>query len=199
MRMNDIARIRKEMEKRLEAKRFEHTLGVAYTAACMSMIYGVNPRKAELAGLLHDCAKGLSDKKMVSLCEKYNLSMSDIEKEHPYLLHSKVGSFIAMKEFGIEDEDVINAILNHTTGRPCMSELEKIVFVADYIEPNRKPLPELPMTRKLAFADLDRAVLKILEDTLVYLNEQGNDIDTRTQETCDFYKEVIKERGKHEF
>ena len=55
------------------------------------------------------------------------------------------------------------------------------------------------MTRKLAFADLDRAVLKILEDTLVYLNEQGNDIDTRTQETCDFYKEVIKERGKHEF
>ena len=110
-----------------------------------------------------------------------------MERRNPFLLHAKVGSFIAMDEYGVTDSDVINAILNHTTGRPGMSMLEKIVFIADYIEPGRKQAPNLSEVRKLAFMDLDRALLRILENTLSYLKESGGELDPLTQKTYDYY------------
>jgi predicted HD superfamily hydrolase involved in NAD metabolism len=82
------------------------------------------------------------------------------------LLHAKVGSFLAKEKYGIEDEDVLNAIRYHTTGRPCMSTLEKILYIADYIEPGRKHASNLLQIRRMAFQDLDKTLFKILEDTL---------------------------------
>ncbi|MBQ9927767.1 MAG: bis(5'-nucleosyl)-tetraphosphatase (symmetrical) YqeK [Lachnospiraceae bacterium] len=180
------------MEKNLDHKRFEHTLGVAYTAAALAMRYEVDILKAQTAGLLHDCAKCLSDEKRLSICEKHNIQMNEIEHNNPFLLHAKVGSYIAMKKFQIHDKDVINAILNHTTGRPGMSSLEKIIYIADYIEPGRKQAPNLAEIRKLAFQDLDLALVKILSDTLDYLKTTNTDIDPMTQQTYDYYKEFIK-------
>ncbi len=187
MKTNDLSKIRKAMEKALDAKRYEHTLGVAYTAAALAMRYGENIKNAQLAGLLHDCAKCLSDEKRLSICKKHNISINEIERRNPFLLHAKVGSFLAMDEYRVTDPDVVNAILNHTTGRPCMSALEKIVFVADYIEPGRKHAPNLREIRKLAFVDLDEALLKILGDTLVYLEEGGGETDPMTQKTYEYY------------
>lgn len=187
MKSSEMIKIRKAMEKTLDAKRYEHTLGVEYTAAALAMRYDAPIMSAQLAGLLHDCAKCLSNDKKLSICEKYNISVNEIEKRNPFLLHAKVGSFLAMNEYGVDDPDVINAILNHTTGRPGMSLLEKIVFIADYIEPGRKQAPNLAEIRKLAFVNLDQALIRILEDTLVYLKDSGGEMDPMTGKTYAYY------------
>ncbi|MBR3509530.1 MAG: bis(5'-nucleosyl)-tetraphosphatase (symmetrical) YqeK [Lachnospiraceae bacterium] len=175
------------MEEVQTGKRFQHTLGVEFTAASMAMKYGMPVWQAQLAGLLHDCAKCLSDEKLLKVCNKNNLSVSDIEKRNPYLLHGKVGAFLAKTEYGIEDEDILNAIEWHTTGRPGMSELEKIIFIADYIEPGRKQAPNLTEVRKLAFENLDQAMIKILKDTLEYLKSGKGEIDPMTLKTYQYY------------
>ena len=193
MKIVELKKIRKAMEKALDGKRFEHTLGVEYTAAALAMRYGASLKDAQLAGLLHDCAKCLSDEKRLSICEKHNISVTEYERRNPSLLHAKVGSFMAMEEYGVTDSDVIHAILNHTTGRPGMSLLEKIVFVADYIEPGRDKAANLSEIRQLAFMDLDRALLRILEDTLVYLESDEEEIDPQTRKTYEYYRDLAKE------
>lgn len=192
-RINELSKIRRSMEKTLDPKRYEHTLGVEFTAAALAMRYDASVQNAQLAGLLHDCAKCLSDEKRLAICERHNISINDVEKRNPYLLHAKVGSFLAMDEYGVTDSDVIHAILNHTTGRPGMSLLEKIIFIADYIEPGRKQAPNLQMIRKLAFINLDEALIKILEDTLTYLKESGGEIDPMTEKTYQYYRREIDE------
>jgi predicted HD superfamily hydrolase involved in NAD metabolism len=188
MKTIELRKIRKAMERALDARRYEHTLGVEYTAAALAMRYDASIKNAQLAGLLHDCAKCLSDEKRLSLCEKHNISINETERRNPALLHAKVGSFLAMDEYGVDDPDVIYAILNHTTGRPGMSTLEKIIFVADYIEPGRHKASNLDEIRHLAFEDLDAAMIHILGDTLEYLESEGGDIDPMTRKTYDYYR-----------
>lgn len=192
----DISKIRKAMEKSLDPKRFEHTLGVAYTAAALAMCNQVDTEKAIVAGLLHDCAKGLSNDKRLSICENRNMSVSEVERKNPSLLHAKVGSIMAMEEYDIEDMDIIQAIMNHTTGRPGMSTLEKIIFVADYMEPGRNKAKNLEIIREMAFKDLEKALFKILEDTLAYLEESEEEIDDITKKTYDYYREIRESEGK---
>nr|WP_300837120.1 bis(5'-nucleosyl)-tetraphosphatase (symmetrical) YqeK [uncultured Acetatifactor sp.] len=182
------------MEKIQDGKRFEHTLGVEYTAAALAMRYDCDVRKAQIAGLLHDCAKCLTDEKRLSICRKHKIPITTVEKKNPFLLHAKVGAYLARNKYGIKNQDILNAICNHTTGRQNMSTLEKIVFIADYIEPGRTHAPNLAEIRKLAFVDLDKAFLRILEDTLDYLNDTGGDIDPMTEETWKFYNN----RGQEE-
>lgn len=189
MKSADLKRIRRKMEKTLDPKRFEHTLGVTYTAAALAMCHQVDINKAQIAGLLHDCAKCMDNEKKISICQKHNIQINEIEKKNPFLLHAKVGSYIAMKKFNISDPDIINSILNHTTGRPGMSALEKIVYIADYIEPGRKQAPNLTEVRQLAFQDLDKALLKILNNTLSYLEESSDAIDPMTRRTYEYYLE----------
>ena len=192
-------KIKKYLKKHLTKERYHHTVGVAYTAMSMAMKYNPQPDnnefmiKAEIAGLLHDCAKCMDNDKKIRICNKNQISYSKIEAENPYLLHGKVGAYIARKEFDILDEDILNAITWHTTGRPDMSLLEKIIFVADYIEPSRRPIPELNLIRQLAFTDIYHAVIKILENTLKYLNEKGSPIDDMTQKTYDSYIRTERE------
>ena len=193
MKTADLKKIRKSMEKELDAKRYEHTLGVAYTAAALAMCNDVDPVKAETAGLLHDCAKCFSDDKKISVCRKNKREINSVESRNPYLLHAKAGYCIAKNKFDIEDQDILNAILNHTTGRPGMSTLEKIIYIADYIEPSRKQAPNLSEVRKLAFQNLDQALLKILTDILSYLESGGGEIDPLTKETYDYYADLLAE------
>ena len=188
MKNVDIGKIRKKMEKTLDPKRYEHTLGVAYTASCLAMCHGADPVKAKVAGLLHDSAKCMTNEKRIAICKRNHLPISQVEWENPFLLHAKVGSYLAKSEYHITDQDILNAILYHTTGRPGMSLLEKIVYVADYIEPSRKQAPHLSDIRKLAFHDLDEALFRIMKDTLEYLQGIGNTVDQMTQETYDFYQ-----------
>lgn len=188
----DFKNIRKKLEKELDAKRFEHTLGVAYTAAALAMRYQADLEKAQLAGLLHDCAKCISNEKKLSICEKHHIPISEIERKNPFLLHAKAGCYIARKQYHIQDQDILNAISNHTTGRPGMSLLEKIIYIADYIEPGRKQAPNLTRIRQLAFQDLDQALLGILRDTLKYLESIDSPVDAMTRQTYDYYLENQK-------
>lgn len=189
-------KIKKYLKKQLTKDRYQHTLGVAYTATAMAMKYNPDTtnsdfiKKAELAGLLHDCAKCMSNEKKIKLCKKNNISYTEFEAENAYLLHGKVGAYVAKSKFGITDDDILQAITWHTTGRPNMSLLEKIVFIADYIEPMRKPISELDLIRQLAFDDIDKAMEKILSNTLMFLEEKGSPIDEMTKTTYESYIQI---------
>lgn len=187
MKTNELNKIRKALKKALDDKRYEHTIGVEYTAAALAMRYDESVLNARIAGLLHDCAKCLSNEKKLSICSKHNISINESEKKNPFLLHAKVGGFLAKDKYHISDSEIINAIVNHTTGRPGMSLLEKIIFVADYIEPGRKQAPNLQEIRKLAFVDLEQALVKILEDTLKYIEASEDVIDPMTSQTYAYY------------
>ena len=196
-RLNKIELIR-TLEQELNYKRFVHTLAVAGTASSLAMCYGMSVEKAELAGLLHDCAKCIDVRKMQKLCEKAGLEISPFEAGSGSLLHSKAGSVLAAEKYGCTDPDILNAIRYHTTGRPGMSLLEKIIFVADYIEPGRFTAKNLPEIRKMAFEDIDETLLKILYDTLVYLNSTGNTVDPMTQKTYDYYRQMMAEVNRYD-
>lgn len=183
----EMEQLRKAMKKAQDKDRYEHTLAVAYTSACLATLNDVDAEKALRAGLLHDCAKCIPTEQKLSLCKQYGIAVSAIEKRNPSLLHAKLGAVLAKEKYGETDVDVLNAIENHTTGRKNMSMLEKIVFIADYIEPNRSKAQNLTLIRKLAFSDIDAALVKILEDTLKYLEGTGTEIDPNTKETLDFY------------
>lgn len=187
-----IQKIKHELKKELDKDRYQHTLGVMYTASCLAMAQGIDMEQAMLAGLLHDCAKCIPNHQKVKLCEKHQLPMSDIEKENPFLLHAKLGAFLAQSKYEVEDPDILHAISVHTTGEADMNLLDKIIFVSDYIEPHRDKAPNLTEIRKLAFEDLDRAVLKILYDTLHYLNQKKGSIDKKTHETYEFYQKLLE-------
>ena len=143
--------------------------------------------KAMLAGLLHDCAKCLSTEKKIGLCVKKNIDITEVEISNPGLLHAKAGMVLAEEEYGIKDAQILHAIRVHTTGEADMGLLDKILFVADYIEPNRCEAPRLEEIRKLAFSDLDRTVAEILYDTINFLNTKSGAIDPTTQITYNYY------------
>ena len=157
------------------------------------MRYSYDLEKAMLAGLMHDCAKCMPNAKKLKVAEKNHLEITDLERSNPFMLHAKLGAFLARKKYDIDDEEVLSAIRWHTTGRPGMTLLDKIVYVADYIEPKRDKAPNLPMIRQMAFVDLDGALLKILEDTLGYLGTSTENIDSMTKMTYDYYKNQLQE------
>lgn len=188
----DLDKLTKKVKRNLTAHRYIHTMGVMYTSASLAMRYDFDINHAMTAGLLHDCAKKMSYGDLIKWCENNKIETSDVEKLNPELLHAKVGSKLAEKKYGIKDEDILNSIKYHTTGRPAMSTLEKIIYVADFIEPGRKELPKLNEIRKEAFIDIDKCIILILESTLSYLHEKGSLIDNATQETYNYY--VNKEK-----
>ena len=188
--MNErLNKIKKTLKKELDKDRYEHTLGVMYTSACLAMANGYDMEKAQLAGLLHDCAKCIPNEKKLKICAKNNIPVTQVEKDNPFLLHAKVGAFLARVLYEVEDEEILHAISVHTTGAPAMNTLDKIVFIADYIEPKRDKAANLKEIRKTAFEDLDEALKMILSDTIHYLNGSKNDknIDPMTIETYHYY------------
>lgn len=192
---HNFQKLQKMMRSELDRERYEHTLGVMYTAAALAMCHGADTKEAMTAGLLHDCAKCIPNKEKIKICEQYHLDISSVEYVNPSLLHAKLGAFLAVKKYHIKSEEVLNAISSHTTGRPGMSLLEKIVYIADYMEPGRAELPNMKVIRKLAFHDIDECLYRILKDSLVYLASKELPIDPMTKETYDYYKEKL---GKQE-
>ncbi len=175
----------------LNPKRYEHTLGVMYTAGALAMRYHEDMYHALFAGLLHDCAKGFPESAIITLCNSLRIPITEVERKNPGLLHAKLGACLAQKEYGISDAYVLNAIACHTTGRPNMSLLDKILYVADYMEPNRCEAPNLDEIRRLAFEDIDECLYAILESTVAYLKQKDAVIDSMTEETYLYYKKEL--------
>lgn len=190
--------IQEELKKVLKRKRYNHTIGVRYTAQALAMCFDEDVEKAGYAGMLHDCAKYLSDEEMLVECRKHHIVCSDTEKLRPSLLHAKLGACYARELYGIEDDQILSGIRWHTTGKPGMNNFEKIIFIADYIEPGRKMIPGMEEIRRAAFCNLDEAMYLILENTLSYLEDTSKSskdmIDSYTEDAYDFYKELRRRR-----
>ena len=180
-----------KVQKDLKHKRFIHSVGVAGTAASLAMKYGADVFKAQVAGILHDCAKCYDDDELVSLCKKNDIEVTSFEEEHGFLLHAKYGAFMAKEKYEIEDEDILSAIRWHTTGHENMTLLEKIIYIADYIEPSRNKAHNLDHIRVLAFnsSNIDEVLLPIMKGTIEYLRKDKSSLDTTTLAAYKFYKE----------
>ena len=184
--------LQKELKVALKKRRYQHTLGVSYTAGALAMRYGADVERALVAGLLHDCAKSMTDEELLHFAKEHDLPVSESEERLGFLLHAKVGAYLAQHKYDVDDEEILNAIRFHTTGRPDMTMMEKIIFTADYIEPNREDLIDLDICRREAFLDLDRAVYLIAEASMKHIIEKKTEMDPSTVETRDYYKQLMK-------
>lgn len=179
----------------LKPTRLTHTFGVRDLALKLASVYNVDLYKAEVSALLHDCAKYMPFDEKINLCEQYNQEVSEFEKNNDALLHAKAGACLSIEKYHVFDEEIFNAIKYHTTGRPDMTLLEKIIFLSDYCEVNRTHSDKLPYYRELALTEIDKCVALILKDTLDYLRvgktNEGAMIDPMTNESFEFYKKYI--------
>lgn len=174
-----------QLKRVLSPKRFRHTLGVEETALKLANIYNINEDKACYAALLHDCAKELPLEKVKAGCLQYQIDLTLMEN-YRQIVHSFLGAKIAENEYDIWDSEIIDAIRYHTTGRANMSLLEKIIFISDYIEPNRRVFSGLEEIRELTYNNLDGAVLKALKNTILYLEKGHKKVHPLTREAKNY-------------
>ncbi|MCI9162832.1 MAG: HD domain-containing protein [Lachnospiraceae bacterium] len=179
---------RKQLKSKLDPMRYEHSLSVSFTCVALAMRYGYDIHRAELAGLLHDCAKRYGDNELMVKCQKHGIKLTEGEKKAPAVIHATYGAWMAEHKFGIQDEEILSAIRCHTTGKPEMSILDKILYIADYIEPRRNKASNLDQIRYLAFQDLDQTMYEILDGTLAYLKKKDVGIDPMTQCAYEYFK-----------
>lgn len=168
----------------LKPKRMPHVLGTEQEAVCLAERYGADVTKARIAALLHDCTKKLDMDEQLALCRQYAIPLDELEQKALKLLHSKTGAAIARDVFAVDGE-VYNAILYHTTGKPDMTLLEKIIYLADYIEPTRD-FPGVETLRKTVYEDLDRGLLLGLTMTIDEMEEMGNPVHHMTRDARDY-------------
>lgn len=171
----DIWLYEKCVEKQLSPKRMQHTRGCVQTACELAEIWGADVEKAHVAALLHDITKEQSLPAQLKLCEKHDIIISDTQRKVPELLHAVTGAKLVHAEFSIP-EDVCSAIRWHTTGKPDMTVLEKVIWLADLIEPGRD-FPGVDEIREMARRDLDAALLMGFGRTIQYLTENKRIID----------------------
>lgn len=157
-----------KLKTMISGKRIEHSLNVRDVAVRLASHYGADVEKARVAGLLHDCAKGFRCDEALKLAKEYELQLDKVTLNHHALLHAPLGAKIAQVEFGITDEEILDAIRFHTTGRENMTLLDKIVCLADYIEPGRgfRGIDEI---RSLAFSDINMALGKAFGSTINFI------------------------------
>ncbi len=172
----------KKLAEKVKGEKFEHSLGVEKTALALAERYGANREKAGLAGLLHDYTKQMDN---VALAGKYGIAYLT-EKT----LHGHTAAALLKEKGYVEDEEVLSAIKWHTTGKAGMNMLEKIVYIADYMEPNRD-FPGVEKLRELAFANIDKAVLLGLQMSINHIIENKSLIDTDSVEAYNYYRRLF--------
>ena len=164
----------------LNPNRVAHVLGCRDTAIAMAKHWGADETDAARAGLLHDITKALDGPRQLTLAGEYGIMLSAFQQKNPKTLHALTGSLVAEHLFG-ENDEVVQAVRYHTTGKADMSLLEKIIYVADYMEPNRD-FPGVETLRELAFSDLDAALNMGLTMTLNLLNQRGSEVSPETRD-----------------
>jgi len=181
----------KIVAEQLTEHRYVHTLGVMETAIRLAKTYGGDVKKAELAAIFHDYAKFRPKAEMEKIIKGQDMP-AILLKHNSELWHAPVGAYLVNKEVGIKDKEVLQAIKYHTSGRPNMTMLEKIIYVADYIEPGRH-FPGVEEVRELAEINLNQALLKSLQNTMIFLLKKNQAIYPDTIET---YNSLVLKGGK---
>jgi predicted HD superfamily hydrolase involved in NAD metabolism len=154
-----------KLKKSIRTDRYIHSVNVMNSALSLARLYSVDENKAAVAGLLHDCAKDLKNEDAYEIYKKFDIETDEITKRQPRLLHGPVGAYIAEICYGITDKEILNAIKFHTTGKENMNMLEKIIFISDYIEPERN-FPGVDDIREWVTKDIDRAIVLALDSTI---------------------------------
>lgn len=183
------------LKAHLDEERFEHSLGVAQTAVELAKRFGVNEEKAYIAGLLHDCAKRFSTKELIEII-KNNISVEECEMINPKTYHAPAGAYVAKKEFGIEDDEILSAIRWHTIGKLYMTDFEKVIFIADKIEPRTRPQEMIDYIKPALDKDngLDMALLQCYKGTIKSLADRNLKICISTIE---IYNELLNKYEQH--
>lgn len=163
-----IKQMKEQLAQNLSEKRYKHSVNVSKTAKELAKKFGCDPEKAKIAGLLHDCARELTSNRLLSTAEAFGIVVGEIERAQSVLLHALIGAKVAEADYGVSDPEILHAIAVHTTGGPNMTILDKIIFLADVIEPGRS-FPGVELIRKLAEEDLDKAVLAAYNQSILYL------------------------------
>ncbi len=179
-----------KLKENLIEKRFKHSIQVAKEAKRLAIEHNIDKEKAFLAGLIHDCCKCFPLPKIYETSKKYNFKLDDVLQKQPDLAHSFLGYYVAKDVYNIQDEDILNSIKYHTTGRENMSSLEKIIYIADYIEPTRVYFEGVDMARELAYKDLDKAMAYILNSTIEFNSKKGRLIHPLSIEAYNYYKNL---------
>lgn len=174
-----------KLKASMKESRFKHSLGVMDTSIILARRYGEDVKKAEHAGLIHDCARDIPVETQLKMAENFGILLDDIEKHEPVLIHGPLGAEIARRTFGIEDEEILKAVRLHTTGDKNMTLLEKIVFLSDYIEPGRC-FPGVEDLRVKAFKDLDEAIISAFDSTIRYVVGRQGLLHPRTVNARNF-------------
>jgi predicted HD superfamily hydrolase involved in NAD metabolism len=164
----DITEIKDKLKKMLDEKRFVHTIAVCEAAVTLAERFGTNKEKAYLAALLHDCARGLDGEQQIAYCKEKNIELDDYMKNDINPVHALIGADMAKRQFGINDKEILDAISRHAVGCENMTLLDKIIFIADMIEPNRTG-NDADKARKLAEKDLDKALVPAMRMKTYYL------------------------------
>ncbi|MFK2824437.1 bis(5'-nucleosyl)-tetraphosphatase (symmetrical) YqeK [Bacillus sp. B190/17] len=178
------------VKEQITEHRYNHTLGVVETAVALAQRYGADVKKAELAAIFHDYAKFRPKEEMAAIIKQQNMD-PQLLAFHSELWHAPAGAYLVAKEAGIEDEAILDAIRFHTSGRVGMTQLEKIVYVADYIEPGRH-FPGVEEVRELADKDLDAALIQALKNTIQFLMKKNQPVYPDTFHT---YNDLTMKKG----
>ncbi len=184
--------IKEKLKTLLPPKRYKHTLGVCETALELATIYGVDTKKAYLAALLHDCAKYLSIEEQIQKCRELGIILDNESLLCAPVIHAPLGAQLAREVYGIEDEEVLNAIKYHTIAREGMSKLEKIIYISDMTEPTRD-YDEVDMLREISKTDLDKAMVKCIGECIIFNIKKGKTIH---QNSIKCYNELICKEAK---
>ncbi|MBZ2175359.1 bis(5'-nucleosyl)-tetraphosphatase (symmetrical) YqeK [Schnuerera sp. xch1] len=157
-----------KLKKDIGVKRYNHSLGVMHESKKLAKQYGYPIEKAEVAGLLHDCGKLKGEINLLKMANAFGIILDNVTKNNRELIHSVLGEIIAQEEYNIADRDILKAIRFHTTGRENMGLLEKIVYVADLIEPSRN-FEGVEKIRDLAYVNIDQCLLYAIDNTLKFI------------------------------
>ncbi len=153
-------------------RRYFHTLGVEQEAVRLAPKYGVPEEKARLAALLHDCAKNFDDTRFLEIAAHYGVKLDEYALKEPALVHAFLGAAVAYRDYGVNDKEILDAIYYHTTARANMTNLEKLIYIADMIEPGRT-IPQADELRRLAEEDLDKALIYAIDCSIKHVIKKG--------------------------
>lgn len=181
------------LKEKLSEDRFNHSISVSKTAVKLAEMYGADVSKAKLAGLIHDCGKHLKGDNILNFIRNHGYEVDEISEKSPGLLHGLAGAILANELMGVCDEEVLNSITYHTTGRKKMSKLEKIIYLSDYIEPLRN-FSGVDELRNITYEDLDKGLLKALDNTIVFVISKGQLIQKDTIDARNYL--LIKVAGE---
>jgi predicted HD superfamily hydrolase involved in NAD metabolism len=182
------------LAENVSAHRLQHILGVEQMCVELAHRHQVNPSKAAQAGLMHDLAKFFKPHRLLEMAKQNGIEIDSICAANPHLLHADVSAIVAREEFGVTDEEILEAIRNHTLGRPNMSSLSCIVFVADALEPNRGDRPELEAMRQISWQNIYKSVQQTCDYSLKYLLDSHKIIHPRVISTRNWALQIVKKQ-----